>query len=292
MGSGELLCLRSSSNYNFLAFQLLVFLLQPRRGGAIRLILRPQRQSFECEQLISRSRDGLDCVQRRLDAISNAAGLDNISGSGRFHQAPPKLRKHPNQDFIQIDTSNILFICGGAFEGLVDIIKNRTGYQLLGFRADNKPKTPQNIGEILHTVLPEDLLRYGLIPELIGRLPVIATLEPLTEEALVRILIEPKNALIKQYKKLMSLDGAEVSFTHDALRAIAQKATERKTGARGLRAILESLMLDLMFELPSRKGIKKCIIDRHHIEKADEVPLVSYFEEEQPAEKRTRDALA
>jgi ATP-dependent Clp protease ATP-binding subunit ClpX len=200
---------------------------------------------------------------------------------GTVANVPPQGgRKHPNQDFIQIDTTNILFICGGAFDGLVDIINNRIGRQVMGFRAEKVIKNEKTIGDTLRMVLPEDLLRYGLIPELIGRLPVIASLDPLDEDALMRILIEPKNSIIRQYKKLFMLDGVELNFTHDALRAVATRAMKRKTGARALRSILEILMLDLMFELPSREGVKKCIIDKQHVESECELSVLSFIDKD------------
>jgi len=180
---------------------------------------------------------------------------------GTIANVPPQGgRKHPQQQYIQIDTSNILFICGGAFVGLEDIIARRIGKGAMGFTADVDKKKMER-DELLKHVEPDDLVKFGLIPELIGRLPVIATLKELDEEDLVRVLTEPKNALIKQYKKLLELEGVELEFTEEALREIAREAIRRKTGARGLRAILEKLMTDVMFEVPARKDIKKVIID-------------------------------
>lgn len=168
-------------------------------------------------------------------------------------------RKHPHQEFIQIDTTNILFICGGAFDGIEQIIKRRLGQKVIGFGAENKIEDLEK-EVLLSKVLPEDLLRFGLIPEFIGRLPVIASLEPLDEKALVEILTKPKNALVKQYTKMLELDDVELEFEEDALSEIAKKAIERKTGARGLRSIIEGIMLDVMFDLPSRDDIEKCVI--------------------------------
>lgn len=169
-------------------------------------------------------------------------------------------RKHPHQEFIQIDTTNILFICGGAFDGIEQIIKRRLGQKVIGFGSDNKAADLEK-EELLSKVLPEDLLRFGLIPEFIGRLPVIASLEQrLDETALVEILTKPKNALVKQYKKMLELDDVELEFEDEALSEIAKKAIERKTGARGLRSIIEGIMLDVMFDLPSRDDIEKCVI--------------------------------
>ncbi len=200
---------------------------------------------------------------------------------GTIANVPPHGgRKHPQQEYLQIDTSNILFICGGTFDGLDDIIKNRLGNQIIGFRANLKPKGHQNTGEMLKFVQPEDLLKYGLIPELIGRLPVIATLEPLSEEMLVDILIKPKNALIKQYQKLLQLDGVDIQFTDEALRCIASLAIKRNTGARGLRSILESFMLDFMFETPSTKGFKKILIEKEHILGLKELSLLNLMNED------------
>jgi ATP-dependent Clp protease ATP-binding subunit ClpX len=179
---------------------------------------------------------------------------------GTVASVPPQGgRKHPHQEFIQIDTTNILFICGGAFDGVETIIKRRLGQKVIGFGSDNKQ---QELGqkELLSKVLPEDLLRFGLIPEFIGRLPVIASLEQLDEAALIEILTKPKNALVKQYQKMLELDDVELDFEEDALKEIAKKAIERKTGARGLRSIIEGIMLDVMFDLPSREDITKCII--------------------------------
>ncbi|ABO67926.1 MULTISPECIES: ATP-dependent protease ATP-binding subunit ClpX [Geobacillus] len=179
---------------------------------------------------------------------------------GTIASVPPQGgRKHPHQEFIQIDTTNILFICGGAFDGIEPIIKRRLGKKVIGFGAEmNQADVDEK--NLLSKVLPEDLLKFGLIPEFIGRLPVITTLEPLDEQALIDILTKPKNAIVKQYKKMLELDGVELEFEEAALREIAKKAIERKTGARGLRSIIEGIMLDVMFELPSREDVQKCII--------------------------------
>lgn len=195
---------------------------------------------------------------------------------GTVASVPPQGgRKHPHQEFIQLDTTNILFICGGAFDGIDKIIQNRIGQKVMGFGADIKPRQEQKIGEILAQILPEDLLRYGLIPEFVGRLPIIVTLEALNEEALVRILTEPRNALVKQYEKLFDLDGVNLEFQADGLKTIAQEALRRKTGARGLRSILEDIMLEIMYDIPSRDDISKCVITRDTILKKEKPMLVS-----------------
>lgn len=185
---------------------------------------------------------------------------------GTVASVPPQGgRKHPHQEFIQIDTTNILFICGGAFDGIESIIKRRLGQKVIGFGSDKKEEELDK-KELLSKVLPEDLLKFGLIPEFIGRLPVIASLTPLDEDALVEILTKPKNALAKQYQKMLELDNVELEFEDDALVEIAKRAIERKTGARGLRSIIEGIMLDVMFDLPSRDDIVKCIITKETIE--------------------------
>ena len=182
---------------------------------------------------------------------------------GTIASVPPQGgRKHPHQEFIQIDTTNILFICGGAFDGIEKIIENRVGKKALGFGAEIQSKKEKDIGQILQKILPEDLLKFGLIPEFIGRLPVVVTLNSLDEKALIQILTEPKNALVKQYQKLFEMDDVILEFTPDALEAIAKKAISLNTGARGLRAILEEVMLDVMFDIPSEKTVEKCIIHK------------------------------
>jgi len=194
---------------------------------------------------------------------------------GTVASVPPQGgRKHPHQEFIQIDTTNILFICGGAFDGIEQIIKRRLGKKVIGFGQDTKTKQDLAKDEYLKQVLPEDLLKFGLIPEFIGRLPVVTTLEQLDEEALVDILTKPKNALVKQYQKLLELDGVDLEFTDEALREIAKQAIERKTGARGLRSIIESIMLDVMFDLPSRDDVEKCIITKETVTEKTSPTLV------------------
>ena len=195
---------------------------------------------------------------------------------GTVASVPPQGgRKHPHQEFIQIDTTNILFICGGAFAGLENIVENRIGKKGVGFGADIKRREDKEIGEILEQVMPEDLLKYGLIPEFVGRLPVIAAFHGLSEEDLVSILTQPKNALVKQYKKFFEFDGVELRFTEGALRAVARKAMQRTTGARGLRAIMEECLLDVMYELPSRDDIIRCVVTKDTIEKGIEPTLVT-----------------
>ncbi len=185
---------------------------------------------------------------------------------GTVASVPPQGgRKHPNQELIQINTENILIICGGAFEGLEDIIKNRTGEKAIGFGSQIKSKQEVKPYEVFQELLPQDLLKFGLIPEFIGRLPIIATLRELDKEALIQILIEPKNALIKQYQKLFEIDGVELSFEQEAVEAIVEKAIERKTGARGLRSIIEEIMRDIMYEIPSNPNIEKCKITKNTV---------------------------
>jgi len=195
---------------------------------------------------------------------------------GTIAHVPPKGgRKHPHQEFIPMDTTNILFICGGAFVGLEKIIEARLKGSGMGFGVDVKSKQERNIGEILKEVQPEDLLRFGLIPEFVGRLPIVATLDELDEDALVQILKEPKNALVKQYQKLFEMDGVKLQFTEGALRAVAREALRRGTGARGLRAIMEEIMLDIMYEIPSKGNVKECIITEDTITKKEK-PILIY----------------
>ena len=197
---------------------------------------------------------------------------------GTVANVPPQGgRKHPHQELIQIDTTNILFICGGAFEGLEKIIENRVGQKSIGFNAEVVEQSEQDIGQLLKQVMPHDFVKYGLIPEFVGRVPVAVTLDLLDEDALVRILTEPRSAICKQYKKLFELDGVELEIEDDALREIAKEAMERKTGARGLRAIMENATLNLMYEIPSNPAINKCVITKDVITGNGE-PILSYRE--------------
>ena len=203
---------------------------------------------------------------------------------GTVASVPPQGgRKHPHQEFIQIDTSNILFICGGAFDGLEKIIDNRIGKKAIGFNAEVVDKTEQDIGELLKQVTPQDFVKYGLIPEFVGRLPITVTLDLLNKDALVRILTDTKSAICKQYKKLFELDGVKLEFDKDALYAIAEEAMERKTGARGLRSIIEKATLDLMYEIPSDDKVVKCVITKEVITDGAQ-PEITYSDN--PAEKK------